>query len=316
LVGEDLAVWGGAARVYLPGAGTDSGPYRHFLIPRAVVARDPDAAGRIVADRLAISIAARRAPREYEPVRRALAGGESARTVEELETMYLDALEETERLRRDMKAADEERLIAVLELEDAQRDLDRQAREIAYLRTRWSGDDIAVDTSTPLPESADAPSDAVRLAREHLTMIAIPDRASEHVGELDGFPESGVWGSQCWWALRALHLYAIAAKDYSGFWNWCETSGDAFAWRATPKKLAMSESDYVMNALSDTRRFEVDARVSSSCTIIMEAHIKISEGGGPNIPRIYFHDDTKGATRKVHVGFIGPHKYVPNASSN
>ncbi len=48
----------------------------------------------------------------------------------------------------------------------------------------------------------------------------------------------------------------------------------------------------------------------------MEAHCKIAEGGGRLSPRVYFHDDTKGATGLVHVGFIGPHRYVRNASTN
>jgi hypothetical protein len=78
----------------------------------------------------------------------------------------------------------------------------------------------------------------------------------------------------------------------------------------------MSESDTVRNAYLDTRRFKIDPRVRGEDRIVMEAHCKISEGGGQQIPRLYFHDDTKGATGKVHIGFFGPHKYVPNASTN
>ena len=44
----------------------------------------------------------------------------------------------------------------------------------------------------------------------------------------------------------------------------------------------------------------------------MHAHLKVAEGGGQNIPRIYFYDDAKGGTGKVHIGFIGPHRLVPN----
>jgi hypothetical protein len=47
----------------------------------------------------------------------------------------------------------------------------------------------------------------------------------------------------------------------------------------------------------------------------MLAHIKSIQGGGMQIPRIYFHDDTKGKTGKVHIGFIGPHDLVPNTLS-
>ena len=48
----------------------------------------------------------------------------------------------------------------------------------------------------------------------------------------------------------------------------------------------------------------------------MEAHLKPVQGGGMQIPRIYFYDDTKGRTGKVHVGFIGPHDRMPNLSSD
>ncbi|MGD0409808.1 MAG: hypothetical protein ABSB34_12580 [Candidatus Limnocylindrales bacterium] len=42
----------------------------------------------------------------------------------------------------------------------------------------------------------------------------------------------------------------------------------------------------------------------------------MAEGGGAQIPRIYFLDDTKGVTGKVHMGFFGPHRFVPNAGAN
>jgi hypothetical protein len=48
----------------------------------------------------------------------------------------------------------------------------------------------------------------------------------------------------------------------------------------------------------------------------MVAHLKVAEGGGAQIPRIYFLDDTKGVTGKVHIGFFGPHRFVPNAGAN
>jgi len=48
----------------------------------------------------------------------------------------------------------------------------------------------------------------------------------------------------------------------------------------------------------------------------MVAHLKVAEGGGAQIPRIYFLDDTKGVTGKVHTGFFGPQRFVPNAGAN
>jgi hypothetical protein len=38
----------------------------------------------------------------------------------------------------------------------------------------------------------------------------------------------------------------------------------------------------------------------------MEEHIKIEPGGTP-CPRIYYYDDTRGVTKKIHVGWFGDH---------
>jgi len=48
----------------------------------------------------------------------------------------------------------------------------------------------------------------------------------------------------------------------------------------------------------------------------MQAQLKIQPGGGQDIPRLYFHDDTKGTTGKIHVGFFGLHYLMPNTKTN
>ena len=64
------------------------------------------------------------------------------------------------------------------------------------------------------------------------------------------------------------------------------------------------------------RTLPIDRAVDESGYVEMQAHLKPVQGGGMQIPRIYFHDDTKGRTGKVHVGFIGPHDRMPNQSRN
>lgn len=161
---------------------------------------------------------------------------------------------------------------------------------------------------------------AVERARVELVRVVIPDAAIARIGELAGKAESGNWGRRTWRALAALDAYARAATEGSaaadGFWVWCATSGDPLVWPASPKTLAMRESEFAMQAFGHQRRFEVDPDVDPSGSIEMEAHCKVIEGGGPEIPRLYFHDDTKGVTGRIHVGFIGPHRYVENASTN
>ena len=80
----------------------------------------------------------------------------------------------------------------------------------------------------------------------------------------------------------------------------------------------MSEGEQVRanRKMQSARLFPVSPDVNESGEIEMLNHLKIAEGGGPLAPRIYFYDDTGGVTGKVHVGFIGPHKYVPNAGTN
>lgn len=79
----------------------------------------------------------------------------------------------------------------------------------------------------------------------------------------------------------------------------------------------MSESETVQNnaRLASKRVFKVAEAVNGSGELYMGAHLKISEGGGNLAPRVYFHDDTAGATGKVHIGFVGPHYLAPNTKS-
>jgi hypothetical protein len=155
---------------------------------------------------------------------------------------------------------------------------------------------------------------AVELARTCLSdHLSIHEDAFETVDECDAAINSRAWAVATWRALRALHDYAQAGGG--GFWRWCEQGG---GWPATPKKLAMKESETVTAnpRLRRMRLLLIDPAVGIGESVVMEAHMKISEGGGPIAPRIYFYDDTAGRTGKVHVGFIGPHRYMENKSTN
>ena len=77
-----------------------------------------------------------------------------------------------------------------------------------------------------------------------------------------------------------------------------------------------SESVRQDDKLRKARELPVDPEVHRSGRIFMEAHLKVSGGGGPLAPRIYFYDDTGGKTGKVHIGFFGPHDHMPNKSTN
>ena len=197
------------------------------------------------------------------------------------------------------------------------RELNLHLERLAQARTAVDEhrDDAAIAAGAP-PAAVSSPTDAVRLARAELGRLAIPESAIAMTGEIDRAVESPAWGRATWRALKALHIYATQSGDYGGFWDWCANSGHAQAWPATTKKLAMNESLTAMNAHGEDRVFKVDTRVSSTGEVVMEAHCKVAEGGGGLAPRIYFYDDTKGATGLVHIGFVGPHRYIRNASTN
>lgn len=159
----------------------------------------------------------------------------------------------------------------------------------------------------------------IEMARDRCDRVVLPPPALKDIDILDADEKSSDWARELWKAFRALNAYAEESVFFQGgFWEWCEHSNsDHNLWPATPKKLAMKESDTVMNSgpLRRTRRFLVDSAIDPSGYLHMQAHLKIAEGGGQHIPRLYFHDDTKGKTGAIHIGFLGPHRLVPNSQS-
>jgi hypothetical protein len=160
--------------------------------------------------------------------------------------------------------------------------------------------------------------EAASVAVSRLRGVAVPQEALRDLEDLDAAMEGRAWASTAWRGFRSLDAYANEAADYKGFWHWCEHSPSPYIWPANSKKLAMRESETVMAnpQLSMCRRLPVHKKVEPSGYVMMEAHMKIAEGGGPLAPRIYFYDDTAGKTGQVHVGFFGPHRYMPNTRSN
>ena len=320
-MGRPLGVWGGAARIYLPGAGQDDSTYRHFFLTASAIAGDPRDAGRLIAGRLATSTAARRAPAAYETVRAELQGTTLRQTLDKTETQYLQALDEVQRLRQQVEFEENLRIQAVDDLEEANGELEAKISQIRRLMNAIRTaelDDTAWTTEEPTMDPPRSCREAAIRAQQNLVGVVIPDAALSTVDELDSAVESQAWGHTSWRAFRALSAYAEAADSSSGLWDWCLTSSSPDVWPATSKKLAMVESDTVMasSELRGKRLFAVDRAVDATGRVLMVMHMKVAEGGGPLAPRIYFHDDTKGMTGKIHVGFFGPHRYVPNGSTN
>lgn len=347
-----FGVFGGAVRLYLPRLQADDpdDAYRHRWIAARLINSHPRRASSLLASRLArlqlhppipdawdrLGPLLRRPSdaevdarvREISEQRVDASGGELLRTeaseVEQLTRRLAEAdlLRESSerrdnaeiaRLMAELRAAESERYDDADELEALRRERDGLQRTLrAVMHSPESGAARADPLDLAVPESI---GDAIELAHEHLSMVAIPVDAPRDVDELEATAKYQVWASSVWQGLLALHQYAWEKREGQqppGFKLWCDQTG---AW-PTPK-LAMTESDTVINneQLRNQRRFPVHTDVDPSGRICMFAHLKIQAGGGDNIPRLYFYDDTDGTTGLMHVGFIGPHRYVRNTKS-
>ncbi len=304
----ELAVWNGAVRTYVPARLDDlADGYRHrYLLP------DRLAMGGAV-DRLVFAVTQmstrRRVPAVFTSFldRVVPAASEQASGDEEVELQLLQAEEDLDSVTRELNLARGhlERIAVAL-------------RERGEDELFWSARDMVVDPES-LPDEVQDTSDAILTAQQHLTdWLVLPGSAVQELDGIDAAPNAYAWGGTTWRGLRALAAFAEAraAGFHGDFWGWCLT-GPPLGWPATTKKLAMRESETVQKnkKFKKAREFEIDTDVAASGRIHMQAHPKISEGGGDLAPRVYFHDDTAGRTGKIHVGFVGPHHLVPNTKS-
>lgn len=324
-----LGVWAGACRVYMPHLVVESpDPRRHrYFLARNLGRRAGDA-GFKISRYLSPLMARQRAPSAYVELRHLLDADYQAQ-INELFDEWERQTEQNEQLEGQLRNTEDSYTDALAEIEDLnilQAQMQRNLTDV-WRAVEASGaqnsvehhlyDDPDEDGTSDL-ELPDSCSKAAELARLHLPNISFPEAACHDLPRLDQAIESSAWAKTAWRGFVALDSYAkTATAGAGGFYQWCVSSG-ASSWSASPKKLAMVESDSVRQdaTMRQARELPVDPRVDSSGVVFMEAHLKVSEGGGPLAPRIYFCDDTGGDTGKVHIGFFGPHDYMPNKSTN
>jgi hypothetical protein len=326
-LGELYTVRDGAFRIYLPGLDpATEDAWRHRYTVLAQFAKRPNTAGKLINRAIGLHATARRAPASYELASKLL--DSAARDSDELMQLLGIADEEASQMRERIASLDQKYLDSLedqhlLEQENnkLRDELHVARRKLALVEQQlWQDrpDEMTQLEALRLPSTADSPSDAANLAQTRLNdFLSFPAEACVDLEDIDNCVEARAWGDSSWRAFRALHAYAkeMADGDEVGtFWTWCQ-HGHSLAWPATPKKLAMVESDSVKNSdkLSGKRIFPVDRRISSDGKVFMEAHIKIAEGGGSLAPRIYFLSSQE--TGKVHIGYFGPHRNVPNTLS-
>ena len=159
-------------------------------------------------------------------------------------------------------------------------------------------------------ESITSVSEALMKGRQLLDHVEIATRVSTRLEDLDNNQRAKTWGRDIWKAFLAFEAYARAG--FSGnFYQWC-SSGNDFSWFS--QSTAVKESDTVRNdeRLYAQRVLPVSTDVEPTGKIFMESHLKFR---GSMAPRLYFFDDTKGKTRKVHVGGIDPHSRWENTTT-
>ena len=152
--------------------------------------------------------------------------------------------------------------------------------------------------------------DAIENGRK-LPHVEIPQNVSEYLQDLESANSARTWAMDMYRAFLSLEAYARSSVD-ADYQQWCKESASDWVWYAN--QIAMHESQVVKNETKfrQQRVLPVSTEVSSSGTIFMEAHLKFR---GKLQPRIYFYDDTKGRSGKVHIGGIDPHHRWQNTTS-
>lgn len=317
-----LAVWGGAARVYMPCGLQARDAWRHRYFPGHQMRELGSRTLESLVSTVAQASARRPVPEAFVSDWTPASEDRSREAAELLELADEEHAELSNRFSAvaselaDLRA-DHDELQAAHNLA-----LGRLERLTARLRTegreslRWETDAGDADA---IPDAVDSVSDAVLAATAYLgESLSIPSGAARDLTKLDASPNASAWGNTTLRGLKALSAYAVAKRSGAsgGFWEWCQQSGES-GWPATEKKLSMSESETVRSSAKymAARRFPVDAALSSEGVMEMVSHLKIAQGGGDLAPRVYFFDDTNGSTQKVHVGFVGPHYLVPNTKA-
>ena len=306
--GEGFDVYGGAIRTYLPGEIQDYNRHEHRIVPfHRVRGRSPSVVADLVAAPIQRGACAQPPPALWREQLRAL-----------LEPTQLTDDEIQEELLRLEREREQERSARSLLEQTIEHERDANARterENDQLRRRlaWLERQLREAGAPPKeqPASDDLDPDfcgEVPSATERLPYVVFPREQWPHADDLDTHVSSA-WAKRAWRALRALNAYATEKADGSfagNLWDFC---ADGRSDAVPTGWIALRESETTDNneRFRALREFPIDPRVCGRPTIYMPAHIKIVSGGYP-APRIHFHDDTGGATGKVHVGYFGEHR--------
>ena len=319
-----LSVFDGAVRIYLPGVSEDDPqPWRHRYIRARYLTEKASSAARLVVRQILPRMTSQRPPEIYRNHIKSLLdlsqrdwqsfAIELDGQVSERDTRIAQLTDDLELLQLEREEALDGVTAKERELAKVKRWLERLQQE---LRRHKVVPELIVEESesVPAPESC---QEAIELARD-LPYVVIHPKAPQMISRLDESPNSERWAQKIYDHLKALDAYAEdqGVGFDGGFKQWCDNSENLY--KISSRYFASTESESVRSRekYRSRRILPIDVQVDPSGRIEMFGHLKPVPGGGPQIPRIYFHDDTNGATKKVHIGFIGPHELMPNLSTN
>lgn len=154
--------------------------------------------------------------------------------------------------------------------------------------------------------------DELLKAVRSLDHVAIPAPVIDGAAHLDQYDPAHQhrWAERTWEALYSLDRYAAEARVPTGgfngsFFTFCNLSPRSLV---SPRNVKLTESKNLRaNArLMQMRYFPVDPVVDEDGKALMEAHIALQKIGNP-APRLYFLDDARGSSGKIHIGYVGKH---------
>ena len=186
---------------------------------------------------------------------------------------------------------------------------DDEIRRLNYDLNRKHGVSPSLESTEPLPPAeVDSIGEAIEQAHRWLSHLAI----HEKVGRPRLSSSQSGWPNWVWQVFRFLNDYAKTDPDCDPY-TWAKR-GESQFYGGGRHTLAMRESKTVEMRNKkrnkpgpDNRWFPIDTAVDPSGYAAMFSHFKNGTKSGSQMLRIYFHDDAKGVTGKMHIGYIGDH---------
>jgi len=316
-----LHVVGGAARTYLPGIGHGGSLMRrHRVLGGSRLREDLRGSSRLLAEPLRRQALATRPPAAYRDHGRLLLRRLGADVDKDaLLNDLLTAEQTAEEARGEAKQLREDLEWQAMADADAERTLHQAQARLRWLESLLAEQGRHIQGETT-PDQDDVEitgfEDVLTAAASRLTHVVL-GRVDAGALALDQYPQAESWARKSWRTLVALNEFARArAGGWSGdFRAWCIEPADSNPAVVPVGWVALRESDSVNDnpRYRDARTFPVPKSVNEAGQMYMPSHVKIVEGGRP-APRLHFHDNTSGATKKIYVGHLGPH--LPNDQTN